>query len=171
MDELGEILILRDAIDVDILKIAGANRADVLVATTGQDEENLVICQMVKIMFINPKTIALVNDPQNEDVFAGLGIDSTVSSTRIIDMLIEQKMDTSMITPLLALKGGKVEIIQAELTKNSPLAGKQLIDVTLPSECIIISVIRQGQEDVVIPVVIQCLMLVIQLLRLYLKII
>jgi trk system potassium uptake protein TrkA len=131
-----------------VLKDAGTNRADVLVAATGEDEDNLVACQLAKVMFFVPRTIARVIDPQNEDIFAGLGIDATVSGTRMINMLIEQKVDASMITPVLALKEN-VEIVQVELSGDSPSVGKKVADVTMPRDCVLVAIIRQ--EKLVFP--------------------
>ncbi|MEW6040839.1 MAG: NAD-binding protein [Elusimicrobiota bacterium] len=147
-DRLGESIIYGNGIEEEVLKEAGANRADVLVAATGQDEDNLVVCQLAKVMFFVPRTIARVTDPQNEDIFTGLGIDATVSGTRMINMLIEQKVDASMITPLLALRGN-VEIVQVELSGDSPSTGKKISDISLPRECVLISIIRQ--DKVVFP--------------------
>jgi trk system potassium uptake protein TrkA len=89
---------------VEVLKEAGANRADVVVATTGNDEDNLVICQVVKLMFLRPRTIARVNNPRNEELFAGLGVDASVSATKIINAVIQEQVKAGdMMIPLLTL--------------------------------------------------------------------
>jgi len=86
---------------VQTLKEGGANRADVVVAVTEKDEDNLVICQLAKTIFHCRRTIARVNDPRHEDVFVKLGVDATVSSTRIIDSLIEEQVQAEdMVIPL-----------------------------------------------------------------------
>ena len=73
---------------VEVLKEAGANRADVIVATTGNDEDILVICQIAKLVFLRPRTIARINNPRNEELFLGLGVDASVSATKIINATI-----------------------------------------------------------------------------------
>src|SRR3972149_6300014 len=81
-DEFGENVILGDGTELGTLMDTGANRADVLIAATGADQDNLIICQTAKILYLIPKTIARVNDPKNEELFQTLGVDATVSSTR-----------------------------------------------------------------------------------------
>jgi trk system potassium uptake protein TrkA len=148
-EELGEQVILGDGTELDTLMDMGANRADVLVAVTGNDQDNLIICQMAKILYLIPKTIARVNDPQNEEVFQSLGVDATVSSTRIIGSLIEEKIDAGMFIPLLALRGGEVEIFQTQLSSDSLLTNKKISKLSLPQDCIIIAALRKNQ--VIIP--------------------
>ena len=148
-EEFGESVILGDGAELDTLMDMGANRADVLVAVTGMDQDNLVICQMAKILYLIPKTIARVNDPKNEEIFQSLGVDATVSSTRIIGSLIEEKIDAGMFIPLLALKGGEVEIFQTQLSSDSPLIDRKISKLTLPQNCIIIAALRENQ--IIIP--------------------
>ena len=147
-DEFGENVILGDGTELGTLMDTGANRADVLIAATGADQDNLIICQTAKILYLIPKTIARVNDPRNEELFQTLGVDATVSSTRIIGSLIEEKIDPGMAIPLMALKG-EVEIFQTELEADSPLLQKKLSKLKLPEDVIIFAAIR-GNE-VVIP--------------------
>lgn len=103
-EDLGEVVTWGDACEVSTMKEVGMERADVVVAVTGDDEDNLVICQMAKRKFHVPRTIARVNNPKNEDIFEMLGIDATVSSTKIIFNLIEQQIETDEIIPLALFK-------------------------------------------------------------------
>ena len=119
-------------------------RATVVVAVTGDDEDNLVICQMAKRKFRVPRTIARVNDPKNEKLFQELGIDQTVSSTRIILNLIEQQIETGQVIPLAALKKGEIEVVEADITSASPVLGQRIGQLDLPPNTLIISVIRDG---------------------------
>lgn len=148
-DELGEAVIQGDGGDLASLMDTGANRADVLAAVTGADQDNLIICQMAKSLYLIPRTIARVNNPKNEEIFHTLGVDATVSSTRIIGALIEEKIDAGMAIPLLALKGGSVEIFQTQLEEDSPFVGRKIAKVKLPEECIIMALLRGDQ--VIIP--------------------
>ena len=143
-EELGEIVMHGDGCEIRTMTEAGMGRANVVVAVTGDDEDNLVICQMAKRKFGVPRTIARVNDPKNEELFKELGIDQTVSSTRIIFNLLEQQIETDQIIPLAALKKGDIEIVEGEVTPESPLAGQKIGQIDLPKNTLIISVIREG---------------------------
>jgi trk system potassium uptake protein TrkA len=144
-EELGEIAVQGDGCEVRLLEEAGVGRADVVVAATGDDEDNLVICQMSKRMFNVPRTIARVNNPLNEDLFHRFGIDATVSSTKIIYNLIEQEIQTGQVTPLAALKRGRLEIVDIEISENSPVLGKPIMELKLPAEAIIVCIVRQDR--------------------------
>jgi len=143
-DELGEIVMNADGCEVRSMREAGMNRANVVIAATGDDEDNLVICQMAKRKFGVPRTIARVNDPKNEELFQELGIDQTVSSTRIIFNLIEQQIETGQVIPLAALKKGEIEVVEANITTDSPVEGQRIGQLDLPPNTLIISVIRDG---------------------------
>ena len=139
-----------DGSTVEVLREAGTNRADVVVAATGSDEDNLVICQVTKLVFMRPRTIARVNNPRNEELFTGLGVDASVNATRIINAIIEEQVKAGdMMIPLLMLKEGDVEIVEVELTRSSHIVRKKIKDLSLPSGSIFIAVIRG--EEVIIP--------------------
>ena len=148
--EFHDAIMEGDGSMVEVLKEAGTNRADVVVATTGNDEDNLVICQVAKLMFLRPRTIARVNNPRNEELFAGLGVDASVSGTKLINAIIhEQVRAGDMMIPLLTLKAGDIEIVEVELTRSSHIVRKKIKDLTLPAGSIFIAVIRG--EEVIIP--------------------
>jgi len=144
-EDLGEVVLAGDGCEVRVMSEAGMGRADVVVALTGVDADNLVICQMARRHFDVKRTIARVNDPRNEEIFRLLGIDATVASTRIIYSLIEQEVDTGQVVPLTALKRGNIEIVEADLTEQSQVAGRALKDVHLPGDAVIAVVIRGDQ--------------------------
>ena len=149
-EEMGDAVLWGDACEVALLRDAGCNRANVVVAVTGDDEDNLVVCQMTKAMFIEKaRTIARVNDPKNEGVFVDLGVDNTVSTTRVIDALIEEKIESEMLMPLTLLGKGNMEIIQVELSKKSKGVDKKVKDLNLPDETILIAALR-GEQVVVL---------------------
>jgi trk system potassium uptake protein TrkA len=141
-EELGEIAMQGDGCEVRIMEEAGVGRADAVVAVTGEDEDNLVICQMAKMKFNVPRTIARINDPRNEPLFHRLGIDATVSSTKIIYNLIEQEIETGEVIPLAALKRGNIEIVEIEIGAKSPVLSREIQQLALPGEALIISIIR-----------------------------
>ncbi|HDT15218.1 MAG TPA: TrkA family potassium uptake protein, partial [Firmicutes bacterium] len=135
--ELGENVFFGDAAESDVLKNVGANRANVIVAVTGDDETNLIICQLAKIMYMTPRTIARISNPKNEDIFSALGVDNIVNTTKVVNSLIEKEVDPGMLVPILEMKGGRVEIVETEVSSNSPVAGKAIKDIKLPAECLI----------------------------------
>jgi len=143
-EELGEVVVRGDACEVRTMREIGMERADVVVAATGDDEDNLVICQMAKRRFNVPRTIARVNNPQNEDIFHRLGIDSTVSSTKIIFNLIEQQIETDEVIPLAPLQRGNIEIVEVDLGPDSPVLGRTIPNVRLPQDALVISIVRDG---------------------------
>jgi trk system potassium uptake protein TrkA len=148
--EFHDAIMEGDGSTVEALKEAGANRADVVVATTGNDEDNLVVCQVAKLMFLRPRTIARVNNPRNEELFAGLGVDASVSGTKLINAIIhEQVRAGDMMIPLLTLKAGDIEIVEVQLTRSSHIVRKKIKDLALPTGSIFIAVIRG--EEVIIP--------------------
>jgi trk system potassium uptake protein TrkA len=142
-EDLGEVVMQGDGCEVRLLEEAGTGRADVVVAATGDDEDNLVICQMAKMQFNVPRTIARVNNPRNESLFHRLGIDATVSSTKIIYNLIEQEIETDEVIPLTALKRGNIEIVEVDIGPKSRVLGRNIKQLVLPGEALIISIIRQ----------------------------
>ena len=103
-EEIGEVVMQGDGCEVRVMNEAGFGRADVIVAVTGDDEDNLVICQMAKKKFTAPRTVARVNNPDNLKLFEKLGIDTTVSSTQIIFNLLEQQIEPGEIIPVGALQ-------------------------------------------------------------------
>lgn len=143
-EEFGEVVTPGDACEVRTMKEAGMERADVVVAVTGDDEDNLIICQLAKSKFHVPRTITRVNNPNNEDIFHQLGIDTTVSSTKIIFNLIEQQIETDEVIPLAALQRGNLELMEIDLGPHSPVLGKRIGAVGLPHEALIVSIVRAG---------------------------
>ncbi|MGB9587124.1 MAG: potassium channel family protein [Armatimonadota bacterium] len=143
-EELGDVVIRGDACEVRTMRELGMERADTVIAITGDDEDNLVICQMAKRLFNVPRTIARVNNPQNEDIFHRLGIDNTVSSTKIIFNLIEQQIESDEVIPLAPLMRGNIEIVEVDLGPDSPVVGKTIPNVHLPKDALIITIVRDG---------------------------
>ena len=138
-----------DGTTIEKLDEVDAAKADILVAVTGRDEDNLIACQLAKSNFGIRRTIARVNNPKNIEVFKMLGVDSAVSSTSLIADMIEQEIDYSGMKTLMMLKNGKIAISEIEVMENSAVCGKHLKDVKLPKDCILISLIRE--EEFIIP--------------------
>lgn len=148
-NQLNVCVVNGDGTNIEHLTECLVNEADIFIAVTGKDEDNLIACQLAKRKFGVSRTIARVNNPKNITVFEKLGVDIAVSSTSIIADLIEQEVDYSGMKTLMKLKDGKVAISEVFITQNSPVVNKCLKEINVPIGCIIISVIRG--ESVIIP--------------------
>ncbi len=143
-DEIGSVVIAHDGCEGKYLAEAGCNRADIVAAVTGDDEDNLVICQMAKHHFDVPKTIARVNNPKNESLFKHLGVDELISPTRMILGSIEQDIPVHEHLQLAAHGENELELIEAHLQKGSPAVGRAPKDLDIPEGCSLFAVIRGG---------------------------
>jgi trk system potassium uptake protein len=142
LDRLGVELICGDGTQLNILRDADIGHADILIAVTGYDQDNLVACQLAKQYFGVPRTIARVNNPKNIEVFKRLGVDSVVSSTAHIADMISQEVDWTGVNQMLEKKVGDVRIRDLLVDKSSVANGKTLTELTLPGGTILITVIR-----------------------------
>lgn len=141
-DEIGSIVLNRDGCEGKHLEEAGANRAAIICAVTGDDEDNLVVCQMAKHHFDVPRTIARVNNPRNETLFRHLGVDEIISPTRMALSAIEQDIPVHELLHLAQLQGGEVELLEAQIDAGSPILGQRPGDISLPEGCSLFGVIR-----------------------------
>jgi len=148
-DELGSIVVPNDGCEGRYQELAGMGRADVVAAVTGDDEDNLVACQVAKMHFNVPRAIARVNNPKNEQLFRRLAIDDTVSPTRTILGVIEHEIPIHDLLHLTELEGGDLEIVEAQLTAESPAVGRELRELTLP-EGTSVAVILRGSKAVAV---------------------
>jgi len=147
--ELGATAIQGDGAEVATLENAGVERADVVAAVTGHDEDNLIISQVAKGRFDVPRTVARINNPRNEYVFHHLGIDATVSATQVILAVVQQAIPGELFVHLRALRGGGVELVELELTETSSAGGKALRELQLPPDSAVPLLVRRGRPVVV----------------------
>src|SRR3954466_14578710 len=143
-DEIGSVVISHDGCEGKYLAEAGANRADIVAAVTGDDEDNLLIRQMAKHHFDVPRTIARVNNPKNEELFKHLGVDELISPTRMILGSIEQDIPVHELLHLAGLGEGELELIEAHLQAGSPAIGRAPKDIPVPEGCSLFAVVRDG---------------------------
>ena len=143
--ELGTDVIMQgDACDAATMERAGMERADLVVAATGEDDDNLTFCQISKARFDVPRTVARINNPQNEVLFRQLGIDSTVSATNLILGHIEQELPWRGLIPLMTLTGLNLEIVEVRVPHEARIAGKQVKQLLLPQGSLLCLVISEG---------------------------
>lgn len=147
--ELGSVCLQGDGCEVTVLAEAGTGRADMLIAVTGDDEDNLVACQIAKHRFNVPRTIARTSNPKNESTFKKLGIDVTVSSTNVILENIEQEVPTHPLIHLVTLRESGFEVVEVRVSPQSAASGKKVLELALPPESILSLIIRQGQKPIV----------------------
>src|SRR5947199_3993673 len=144
-ERLGSIVMNAPADEGRAQMEAGCSRADALIAVTGDDAKNLVICQLAKLRCKVPRVIARVNDPKNEIVFKTLGIDETISSTRVLMNVIEQELPSpGGFLPLMPLTGSHLELIEAEIGPDTPGAGKSVRSLGLPRGTAVGGIVRKG---------------------------
>jgi trk system potassium uptake protein TrkA len=148
-NELHIPVINGDGTSIDSLTEVEVGKADIFIAVTGKDQNNLIACQLAKNNFGIKRTIARVNNPKNITVFERLGVDKAVSSTAIIADLIEQEVDYTGIKSIMTLKDGKIILNEIYVDSNSAVCDKSLKDINIPGGCILMSVIRD--EEVIIP--------------------
>ncbi|MBN2090076.1 NAD-binding protein [candidate division KSB1 bacterium] len=146
--KLKSTIIHGDGSDPVILEEAGAYMADVVLAVTSRDQKNLIICQLAKIKFQVPRAMALVDDPDNEDVFQKLGIQA-ISPSRILSGMIEEKAGLDDIVNLFPLGEGKINITELILHQDSKVIEKSLMEILLPENSLIATILRG--ENVIIP--------------------
>ena len=136
-DELGDITLCGDGCEAAVLDNAGTGRANMFIAVTGGDEDNLVACQVARNKFDVPRTIPRINNPKNEAIFKKLGIDTTVSATAVILAHIEQALPTHHLIPLLTLRNSGLELVEAQLVQDSASVGRRVRDLLLPQRSLI----------------------------------
>lgn len=146
-NELDITTIAGDGTEFNNLKRAGITKADVLVAVTHRDQDNLVASELAKHHFPEIKTIVRVNNPKNKKIMDMLGADVTVSSTTIIANLIGKELVTREIATLLSFEHVDLELVEIEIGQDSEVAHKQVQDIAddLPENCVLVSVVRHGK--------------------------
>jgi trk system potassium uptake protein TrkA len=145
-DELGSVCVRGDGCEVATLAEAGTSRAEVFIAATDEDEDNLVACQIAKYKFGVPRTVARVNDPKNEEIFRKLDVDCPISVTNLILEHIEEKIPTHPLIHLLTMGEEKMEIVEVKILNGSTSVGKSVKDLSLPIDSILALLIRNGQK-------------------------
>lgn len=148
--ELPDILVVHgDGCNIPAQKEAGTGHADVFASVTGDDDDNLVACQLAKASFNVPRAIARVNNPKNEHIFHKMGIDA-ISSTTVISHLVEEEATIGDVITLYTLKKGKLALLEVELpTERCKVCHKRVSELSLPRDCIIVVVLRG--EEVILP--------------------
>jgi trk system potassium uptake protein TrkA len=142
-EELGEIVLYGDGCEAGVLDSAGVARADIVAAVTGDDEDNLVVCEIAKHRGVT-RSIARINNPRNELLFKKRGIETTISATQVILAQIEQEIPThDTLISLLQLHSG-LELVEVRIPEMAPVVGRPIRDILLPPESLISLIVDPG---------------------------
>lgn len=137
-------VVLGNPSNPNILKDAGIIFADIIIALTPSDANNLIICQIAKKMFNINKTFAVAHDPQNVEIFKKLGLDTVICHTNLISSVIEQKISIEEIISLVPINDGQLSIFEIKVPSTSPVLDKSLAEIKLPENSVIGCIIRDG---------------------------
>lgn len=146
--DLGDVVMQGDGCEPTTLLSAGAERADLLVAATGDDADNLVTAQMAAHCFGATRIIARVNNPDNEPLFEKLGVHERINGTAAILNLIGQKVGRASVVLMGVLEHSDVEVVEIIIDERSPLTGARVGDLQLPDDTLFISVLRDGRASI-----------------------
>jgi trk system potassium uptake protein TrkA len=150
-EEFEHVVHRGDGTELFVLERAGIKRPpDLVLAVTGDDEDNLIICQIAKEKYNVPKVIARVNDPRNQAHFDLLGISPTICATSNILALIEHEVPEHELVHLLELRRENLEIVEVQISEDSPVAGKRVEKLELPEGSRLISVMRNGHSEIAV---------------------
>ena len=145
-NELGSVCVRGDGCEVATLTEVGTGRAEMFIAVTGDDEDNLVACQVAKHKFNVPRTVARINNPKNEAIFKELGIDVAVSSTNIILESIQEEVPTHSLTHLLDIRDKGLEIVELKIPAGAKTVGKKVKDISLPPKSQLFLIIPKQEK-------------------------
>ena len=139
-----DALVFGDGTEIWVLEKAGIGRADLVVAVTGDDEDNIIISQVAELKFGVPKVVARVNNPFNQPTFDLLGVENTVCATTAMLNLIMHELPTHKFVHLLSLKREQVEVVELEVGDSSPFAHTYVQDIALPEGVVLSAIVRAG---------------------------
>ncbi len=142
-DELDVTWVVADACEVASLDAAGLATVDVVVAATGDDEDNLVVSLLAKQEFAVPRVVARVNHPKNQWLFTETwGVDVSVSTPQLLTALVEEAVSVGSLVRLLQFEGGNAHLVEVTLAEDSPAAGVSVVDLGVPRDATIVAVVR-----------------------------
>lgn len=144
-EDIDADIINGDGTDLEVLMDAGIEGAEVVAAVTGEDEENLVICQIAKFSFKINKTIAKINNPKNIPMFKALGVDKTVCSTEVIANLIEWEFEKDNVKTVQTFERGSMSLVEIIVENHCPWIDCSVKELDLPEECVIVSIMRNDK--------------------------
>lgn len=147
------VVIHGDACDHEYLEEARVEEADIVIAVTGDDDDNLVVSQLAKDVYGVPKVIARVNNPKNEKIFRLLNVDMPIAATSMIVKIVEEEAALDGLVTLLPIADESHRIVEATIHPDSAAVGRRIEELGLPRDCILVAIVRErdGAKEVVIP--------------------
>lgn len=150
--QLGLRVVEGDGDDPKVLEAAGTRGADVLIAVTGEDEDNLVACTLAKSEFLVGRVLARVNNPRNEWMFGkDMGVDIAINQAALIAALLEEEMTLGDLVTLLRLREGEVALVEKPIAPGAKSVGRQIRDLGLPEDAVCVAVLRRSKVLVARP--------------------
>ena len=144
--ELDVVWLAADACEVSSLDSAGLATVDVVVAATGDDEDNLVISLLAKQEFAVPRVVARVNNSKNQWLFnEGWGVDVSVSTPQLLTALVEEAVSVGSLVRLLQFEGGNAHLVEVTLADDSPADGVAIADLDFPRDATVVAVVRNDR--------------------------
>jgi trk system potassium uptake protein len=132
-----------DACEVNSLRDAKVDTCDVVVAATGDDEDNLVVSLLSKQEFAVPRVIARVNHPKNHWLFnESWGVDLSVSTPHLITALVDEAVSVGRLVRLFQLEGGQVRLVEVTLAEDAPVSGQAIRDLQVPRDATLVAIVR-----------------------------
>jgi trk system potassium uptake protein TrkA len=144
LPELEERLRLGDGTEIHVLEKAGIARADMVVAVTGDDEDNVIISEIAKLKFNVPKVVARVNNPRNQASFDLLGVDASVCAATMLISMIQHELPVHKYVPMLRFRREGAELVELEVSEESPFAHRAVSEIQLPEGVLLIAIMRPG---------------------------
>ena len=142
-EELGSLVIAGSGCDEAVLREAGASRAEVFIAVTGSDPDNLAACQMAQHRFNVPRTISLISNAGNEPLFRELGVDVCINSTDIILSRIEEELPGNPIVHMMSIKGSNREVVSIRIPPEATAIGRTLRDISVPADSMVSCIVKR----------------------------
>lgn len=141
-----EVIFEGNATDPAVLKQAGLDKANVVVACTKDDASNLVICYLARTLFKVRRTVARINNPRNAWLFdKNFHVDETINQADVMAHLIQEEMSLGDMMTLLKLRRGRYALVEEKVPAGAKAVGMALKDLDLPDQCVIAAIIRHGQ--------------------------
>lgn len=146
---LEDVLVIKgDACDMEYLEQAGIEDTDIVIAATGDDDDNLVVAQIAKEVYKRPKVIARVNNPKNEKIFKALNVDVPVASTSIIVKVVEEEAAVGEVMTIIPIGETKFRLLETTLPEGSHANGRKVEELGFPKDCILVAIDRKGDAFV-----------------------
>ena len=147
-ENIGIVALLGDGSDANVLRRAGAERADAVIALTGADATNLVICQIAKFLFHRPRTVTIVKDPKNEPIFGEMGVDAVVNWVHLALGALEAGVPGQPLRHLMTMHQRGMELVCVSVPDGADIVGRRLDEIQLPPGSFFSVIVKNGEPRI-----------------------